>query len=143
MRRSNKSSLLIGLLFLVLMFSTFGESIKFESNIESLYEDSCEIENLKSSGFWNLTGSPIYIDDTNPNFNWSKTAADNDWCSGSGTFSDPYVIENVTIDGQTTDNCIEIRNSFVYFVLRNITIFNGQIGISLINIYNVNKNYIN
>ena len=41
---------------------------------------------LENSGFWDLTSDPIYINDLNPSYNWSKTAADNDWCSGSGTW---------------------------------------------------------
>ena len=48
---------------------------------------------------WNLTGSPIIINDLQPDYNWSKTAAENGWCSGSGSWSDPYVIEDVLIDG--------------------------------------------
>jgi len=40
--------------------------------------------NLKNSGYWDLTGSPIFIDDSDPNYNWRKTAAESDWCSGSG-----------------------------------------------------------
>lgn len=33
---------------------------------------------LENSNFYNLTGSSILIDDTDPNYNWSKTAAEND-----------------------------------------------------------------
>ena len=79
----------------------------------------------KTSGNYDLTGSRIFIDDADPNYNWSKTAMDNDWCWGSGTFSNPYVIENVTINGLYNKNCIEIQNSNVYFILRNCTLFNA------------------
>jgi parallel beta-helix repeat protein len=80
-------------------------------------------KNLKSSSFWNLTGSPIFIDDSNPNYNWSKTAADNDWCRGNGTLQNPYLIENVTIDSQDSGSCIEIKNSARYFIIRNCTLY--------------------
>lgn len=79
----------------------------------------------KTSGYYNLTGSRIFIDDSDPNYNWSKTAMDNNWCRGSGTFNNPYVIENVTIDGLSNKNCIEIQNSNVYFILQNCTLFNA------------------
>ena len=49
----------------------------------------------------------IYINDDDPNFNWSKTAADNDWCSGSGTYSDPYIIENLYINANGYGGLLE------------------------------------
>ncbi len=87
-------------------------------------EDQIE-KNLKSSSFWNLTGTPISIDDDNHSKNWSITAATYDWCSGSGTLNDPYLIENVTIDGQGLGSCITIRNSDEYFIIRNCTLNNS------------------
>jgi len=83
---------------------------------------------LRTSGYHNLSGSSIVIDDADPNYNWSKTAAENPWCSGSGTFNDPYVIENVYIDGdmsivetvgkQHSANCLSIYRSTAYFIVR-------------------------
>ncbi len=98
--------------------------------------------NLISSGFWNLTGSPILIDGNDPNKNWSYTASHYTWCSGSGTLETPYIIENVTIDGQGVGSCIEIRNSTAFFIVKNCTVYNsGSIppedgGIKLINAKN-------
>ncbi len=82
--------------------------------------------NLKNSGYWDLTGNPIFIDDSDPNYNWSKTTIENAWCSGSGSWADPYVIENVTLDGQGSSNCIEIRNSDAYFIIRNCSLYNSS-----------------
>ena len=83
---------------------------------------------LKTSGYYNLTGSTIVIDDSDPNYNWSKTVAENPWCSGSGTLGDPYVIENVYIDGnmslvetpgkQHSANTLSIYRSTAYFIVR-------------------------
>jgi parallel beta-helix repeat protein len=82
----------------------------------------------KTSSYYNLTGSTIVVDDADPNYNWSKTVAENDWCSGSGTLGDPYVIENVYIDGnmslvetlgkQHSANCLSIYRSTAYFIVR-------------------------
>ena len=80
---------------------------------------------LKNNGYWNLTGSNIFIDDLDPSRNWSYTASHYDWCSGSGTWTDPYIIENVTIDGQDAGNCIFIKNSVVPFIIRNCTLSRG------------------
>ena len=96
--------------------------IKSVNNSESISKlDS--INNLKSSGNWEL--SPIYINDNDPNYNWSKTATENDWCRGNGTLNDPYIIENSTINGQYTYSCLAIEFSNAYFVIRNCTFFNS------------------
>ena len=79
---------------------------------------------------WTLVGAPILIDDLDPNFNWSRTAQENEWCYGSGTWSDPYIIENVTIDGVYNGNCLEVRNSNKSFIIRNcITLHSGGVGL--------------
>lgn len=61
----------------------------------------------------------IYINDDNVNYTWSKTAAENDWCNGSGTYADPYVIENIYCYGNNTGGFIWIENSKKYFIIRN------------------------
>ncbi|MFX1417891.1 MAG: ABC transporter substrate-binding protein [Promethearchaeota archaeon] len=84
-----------------------------------------------------LTLNTILIDDTIPEYNWSKIAAENDWCTGLGTWTDPYIIEDLEIDGQKLSNGIEIRNSNVFFKIRNCTIYNGWMyGIKLSNVNN-------
>ncbi|MFX0022983.1 MAG: right-handed parallel beta-helix repeat-containing protein [Candidatus Hermodarchaeota archaeon] len=92
----------------------------------SQYEFALDLKNegqLKRAGFWEI--GPIEIDDQDPLKNWSITAATYNWCRGSGTWEDPYIIENVTIDGQNNHNCIRIDNSDVYFTIRNCTLING------------------
>jgi parallel beta-helix repeat protein len=69
---------------------------------------------LKASGFWDLPY--IHVDN-----NWSQTASIYNWCSGSGSWSDPYIIENVTIDDFISRPAIEIENSNDYFIIRNCT----------------------
>lgn len=82
------------------------------------------------SDYYNFTGPPIdcgsglrwfrvFVDDEDPNYNWSKTAAENDWCNGSGTVEDPYMIENLYINAQDFGGCIYIRNSNKHFVIKN------------------------
>jgi peptide/nickel transport system substrate-binding protein len=90
---------------------------------------------------WTLFPNPkptlIYIDENDPNYNWSKTATENEWCHGTGTWSDPYIIEDVKLDGEDTYNGILIQNSAVYFKIHNCTIRNGvDYGIQLLNANN-------
>ena len=65
--------------------------------------------------------SPIYIDG-NSNF----TAA-NGVVSGSGTASDPYIIENWIINASGA-NGISIGNTTAFFVVRNCEAYNGSLG---------------
>ena len=46
-------------------------------------------------------------------------------CTGSATYSNPYVIEDLVIDSEGPGNCIEIEDSYVYFKIENCTIYNS------------------
>ncbi len=95
-----------------------------------IYLDGEETFSPKTSGYWDLTGSPIWINGYSSTIDWANTAANNDWCSGSGTWSDPYIIENVTIDAQNSDNCLFIEGTNEYFIIRNCTFYNSNKGSS-------------
>ncbi len=81
-------------------------------------------DDISSSAIWNLI-DPIVIDDTDPSKNWSKTAMENPWCNGSGTWIDPYLISDVEIDidGESED-AISISNSEVHFKIKNCDVLN-------------------
>jgi parallel beta-helix repeat protein len=85
---------------------------------------------LKSSGYWNI---PFNVHIYN---NWSETALNYDWCSGSGTWTDPFIIENITIDSQYTGNSISIEYTSDYFKIRNCTFNNAEYGIYLYSVEN-------
>ena len=51
-------------------------------------------------------------------------------CTGNGTYSDPYVIEDLVIDGEGSGSCILIENSTVFFKIENCTIYNSGISVS-------------
>jgi len=46
-------------------------------------------------------------------------------CTGNGNYSDPYVIEDLVIDGGGLGDCIYIENSNIYFRIENCTIYNS------------------
>ena len=122
MKSKTKALFLITLLTIFLFSSIFNSRFSKNIIINNNYFDQVQIN---QSGFWDLTGSPILIDDYNLSNNWAYTASHYAWCSGSGTWADPYVIENVTINGQGSSNCIEIWNSNAYFIVRNCSLYNS------------------
>ena len=81
---------------------------RFNAEIKNKNLERDNTSNLKSSGFWVLT--PILIDGDSQ---WATVNSTYDWCNGSGTWNEPYIIENVTIDGQSSGSCIEIKNSTI------------------------------
>jgi len=74
------------------------------------------------------------------NNNWTETISTYDWCKGSGTIFDPFVIENVRIIDLIEGAFIMIENSKDYFIIRNCNlpdiIGNMFYGIFLNNISN-------
>ena len=46
-------------------------------------------------------------------------------CTGSGNYSNPYIIKDLVIDGGNSGSCILIENSDVYFTIQNCTLFNS------------------
>ncbi|MHA1234897.1 MAG: hypothetical protein ACTSQL_07400, partial [Promethearchaeota archaeon] len=71
-------------------------------------------------------------------WNDAKTAG---ICTGSGTSIDPYIIEDLVIDGESSGSCISISSSNIYFKIENCTLYNsggndGDAGILLLNVRN-------
>ena len=85
-------------------------------------------EIVKNSDYWVL--SPIFIDDEGfGDYTWAQ-AASQSWCNGSGTWSDPYILENITINGGgTTHSCLTIQRSTKHFIVRNCTFTNSGGGV--------------
>lgn len=79
----------------------------------------------------------ILIDDTIPSINWSTTASTYTWCTGNGTWSDPYIIKDIELNGQQAQGGFYISNSIVPFIIRNCTVLNStETGINLLNVEN-------
>lgn len=121
MKALRNSYFMICILFLLLL--DFG--------MVSTNLDDNELDDiLKSSGYWNI---PFNVHIYN---NWSETALNYEWCSGSGTWTDPFIIENITIDSQYAGNSISIEYTSDYFKIRNCTFNNAEYGIYLSNVNN-------
>ncbi len=84
-----------------------------------------ELNAPKCSDYWN---NFTYIHITKDN--WS-TAVSYGWCKGDGSWGNPYVIENMTINAATSpkQSGILIENSKnYYFIIRNCTVKNAPSG---------------
>jgi len=73
-----------------------------------------------------IVSGPIHIDDIDPSINWSVAEAAG-ICTGKGTYSEPYVIEDLVIDGGALGSGVLIENSDVFFRIENCTIYNSGV----------------
>ena len=120
------------IIYLAFLSNTI-QNYKFLLNTRSFLIDKNEEyvsdnNSLRSAQFWQLP--PIIIDATASGVgahNWTW-AVNQEWCNGSDNLDDPYILENITINGQNSSSCIEIRNSNVYFIIRNCSTFNSSLG---------------
>lgn len=114
---------IVGIIFIFILLS----NKPHPSNLILMREqaDSTQKNQPKIQQGWTL--SPIQIDDMATGagaHNWSW-AVSQDWCRGSGTLVDPYIIENITIDAANGAYGISISNSIKNFIIRNCSISNA------------------
>ncbi len=131
MIKFNKKIKNISILGLFLLSSLFLTSFPIENDVTGLDQEISKGIDLKTSGFWsNFT----YIHVKN---NWTDFPI----IDGDGSWTNPYTIENMTIDATTspTGSGILIEDSKdVYFKIKNCTISNWGLtnedgGIKLLN----------
>ncbi|TFF90743.1 MAG: hypothetical protein EU548_01460 [Promethearchaeota archaeon] len=133
MKMRNKK--IISFLLLIVIFSIYLYAYcEINNNISSGLEKNHVVneetdKNLLPINAINLP--PIIIDDNGGgDYNWSE-AVKQSWCSGEGTWSKPYLIQNVSIDGLDLGSCLTIRDSEVPFKIKNCTFFNSKAGLFL------------
>ncbi len=137
--KSNAKSRTIILITLGILFAfstiIINNKLKFNAGTSNTF--NLDIENLKIS----VVSGKINI---KYNSGWSnaKTAG---ICTGSGTYSDPYVIKDLVINAGGSGSGILIENSDVYFKIENCTVYNSggspgssNAGIRLNNVENGN-----
>jgi parallel beta-helix repeat protein len=94
--------------------------------------------NLNSSNPRKLIVLPFTIDG---NTDWHELSAQQDWCTGSGSEQDPFIISNIHINANNKSNALSVKNSDLFFIIRNCRFENsgpefGNSGISLQNVSN-------
>jgi parallel beta-helix repeat protein len=85
---------------------------------------------LNTKEEWNVCNyviDPFIIDELGGgNFTWAQISQFA-WCSGDGSYSNPYTIESVVINAQSVGSCIRIENSYnVYFIIDGCLLMNAQ-----------------
>jgi parallel beta-helix repeat protein len=86
-----------------------------------------------------INHQPIFIDG---NHYFNQTAFNNGW-NGNGSYNNPYIIENYTIYAINNEPGIEIRNTNVYFIINNVSIFDGRSNYNLGFLFsNITNGYI-
>jgi len=138
--KSNRKTKTIILIILGILFalspifinnSTFAAK---DLDVISNYNNEFDHNNLKCSA----VSGKIHIDG---NSGWAAFKAAGN-CTGNGTYSEPYVIEDLVIDGGgSSGSCILIENSNLYFRIENCTTYNSggfpaNAGIYLSNVNN-------
>jgi len=123
----NLTILGILLIFLGIASNNLSEILLTNDNVYNNNET-----NLKSSGYSDKTNldnenlkilkisGKIHIDN-----NWSDARAVG-ICTGNGAYSDPYIIEDLVIDGKNSSSCILIEYSDDYFKIENCTLYNSS-----------------
>jgi parallel beta-helix repeat protein len=116
----------LGIFAIALISSTFMAPYNHNQELSIDEGDSEQVLTTppKLSKSWN-NFTYIHILD-----NWT-IAAGYEWCSGDGSWSYPYVLENITINAASspTGNGIWIQNSENdYFIIRNCSIMNSPHG---------------
>ena len=102
-----------------------------KTSLKCSHDFNLDNENLKLSA----VSEKIHIDN-----NWTAAKAAG-ICTGSGTYSDPYIIKDLEIDGEGSNSSILIENSAVYFKIENCRVYNSNntafsVGIKFINVRN-------
>jgi parallel beta-helix repeat protein len=127
---------MMGFLLVLMLINLSFLTMDYENDINNDFSNEID-KNLKISGI----SEKIHI-----NNNWSDAKAAG-ICTGSGTYTDPYVIKDLIIDAEELGSCILIENSNDYFKIDNCTVQNSEgysyfqpekrgAGIKLINAHN-------
>lgn len=111
MKSGSKIIILITLGMILTLFS----NNLFLENSKNRENNKLDDGNLHAS----LVSGKIHIDN---NWTAAKTAGK---CTGSGTSSDPYVIEDLIINAGSVGSAILIENSNEFFVIQNCTLTNS------------------
>lgn len=138
MKSNTKLNLIIlGFLFVLVSIITTNLSYFTDiSNNDSEYSDNSNLDN-KNLRISAVAGK-IHIAG-----NWTD-AVGAGICTGLGTYSTPYIIKDLEIDGEDSGSCILIENSNAFFKIENCSLFNSggtswsdaQAGIELQNVRN-------
>ena len=102
-------------MFVNILYFNAGDGVISSEHGDAINLDDDNLKISKISGRIHIIG----------NSGWVNFRNDGN-CTGSGIYSDPYVIEDLVIDGGGSGYCIWIENSNVYFRIENCTAYNSR-----------------
>ena len=117
------------LMALAIVFALANNCFNYHSSNLLTKEKYSEIRDetrIKTSGYWFL--DPIFIDGSDSGLgghDWAWVEIQSWFGGGDGSWINPYIIENITINGHNSDSCIIILHSNVFFIIRNCTLYNS------------------
>ncbi len=111
-----KSKIYVKMIFIILFGVFFVNSALNVNNVNTMRIENDLNEKLNLS----KVSGKIYIKN-----NWSDAKAAG-ICTGNGTTSNPYLIEDLEIDGGAVGSCILIENSNDHFMILNCSITNSE-----------------
>ncbi|NVM19841.1 MAG: Loki-CTERM sorting domain-containing protein [Candidatus Lokiarchaeota archaeon] len=119
--KSNTKSNLIIIGILLALLPIFMPNLSYTTSINNKILDYNDVFNLDDKNLKiSAVSGRIHIDN---NWTAAKSAG---ICAGNGTYSEPYIIEDLVIDANNTGSCILIENSSVYFKIENCTLYNSE-----------------
>lgn len=124
MRKFSKREIILLNIILILGFL-----ISINANSSSYHTNEYEkFEKFKTRNAGIYT--PIFIDGAATgvgahNWTWAEGQV---WCSGSGTFTDPYILKDLVIDGNNATSGIFIQNSNKFVRIENCSVYNSSSG---------------
>ncbi|MFX0178036.1 MAG: NosD domain-containing protein [Candidatus Hodarchaeota archaeon] len=129
-----KSNVKIKIKIVMILLFTLAPSILVSNNSKYNAGDYVNFNSINEKVKASALSEKIHIDN-----NWTDA-----WtagiCTGNGTYSEPYIIEDLEIDAGGSGSCIIIENSNVYFRIENCTLYNTGIvsdaGIKLLYVNN-------
>lgn len=129
MKNKKEISILGFIGLLILSASLTSSLIQFET------VDTAAMNNIiKRLGISDTVVSPIFIDGDATGIgahNWSWVEGQVWFGGGNGSYSNPYIIENLIINGNAAETGIEIRDSIEYFIINGCTLYNSGFNPSL------------
>ncbi len=113
--KSNLKLILITLGFAFAFSAIISTSLNFNSGANDKSSEYVNLKNSAVSGKIHIIGNSGWLDFRNDGK-----------CTGEGTYSEPYLIKDLVINGGSSGSCIWIENSDVFFKIENCTVFNAQ-----------------
>jgi len=120
----------------LIKFFLISSILNYHMNIINTYNR--EFDNLiKTSDYEVISNITIF-----GNNEWEMLQSTYGWCTGNGTWNNPYIIENIAIRSQSISYCVDIQETNVSFIIRNCDFNSHYLKLYSINLVDVRNGVI-